>query len=62
MKHRIAKHFFGCTTEGCPFQLVAFFERDSDTQFRFSAATRRLTEAVNLTLRTRGTYRGWCME
>lgn len=31
MKHRIAKHYFGCTTEGCPFQLVAFFEGDSDT-------------------------------
>lgn len=31
MKHRIAKHFFGFTTEGCPFQLVAFFEGDSDT-------------------------------
>lgn len=31
MKHRIAKHYFGCTTEGCPFQLVAIFEGDTDT-------------------------------
>lgn len=31
MKQRVAKHFFGFTTEGCHFQLVAFFEGDSDT-------------------------------
>ena len=34
MEHRMAKHFVGFTTEGCPFQLVAFFEGASDTPVR----------------------------
>ena len=34
MKHRIVKHFFGFTTEGCRFQLVAFFDSDSDIPVR----------------------------
>lgn len=35
MEHRIAKYFNGFTTEGCPFQLVAFFEDDSDIPVQF---------------------------
>jgi hypothetical protein len=35
MEHRIAKHFVGFTTEGHPFQLVAFFEIGPDTPVQF---------------------------